>query len=93
MVLMAKLEKKNLHVPLNADLHGRLRVQAERSLRPATDLAREAIESWLRDQERAAVHAEIAAYAREQAGSSDDLDPALERAGLELLTGKKRRKK
>jgi len=74
--------KKNLLVRLNEDLHRKLRAEADRSRRPAYDLAREAIEAWLREQERASVHGEIAAYAREQAGSCDDLDPALEKAGL-----------
>jgi hypothetical protein len=53
---------------------------------PATVLAREAIDLWLRQQARLARHAEIAAWAAEMAGSSFDLDPALESAGIELLT-------
>jgi hypothetical protein len=54
-------------------------------MKPATVLAREALEEWLQRRRRAALHAEIAAYAAECAGSLADLDPALEAAGLESL--------
>jgi hypothetical protein len=57
---------------------------------PATALAREAIDSWLRQQRRKARHAAISAYAAEVAGTDLDLDPKLELAGIEHLveTGK-----
>jgi hypothetical protein len=48
-------------------------------------LAREAIESWLREQDRKARHDAIASYAAEMAGTEFDLNPQLEAAGIEHL--------
>ncbi len=73
-----------MHVPLPAPLHQRLRAEAARSGRPATTLAREAIEAWIREREREQVSESIAEYAAATAGRTD-LDPALERAGVEHL--------
>lgn len=52
---------------------------------PATALAREAIDEWLRAQKRKARHDAIAAYAARVAGTSLDLDAELEAAGIEHL--------
>ena len=52
---------------------------------PATTLAREAIDVWLKDQTRKATHNAIAEYAVELAGSELDLDHELESAGVEHL--------
>jgi hypothetical protein len=52
---------------------------------PATVLAREAIDFWLRQQLRKTRHDAIAAYAAESAGTSFDLDAELEAAGIEHL--------
>jgi hypothetical protein len=52
---------------------------------PATALAREAIDSWLRQQWRKERHDAIAKFAAEAAGSSFDLDEELEAAGIEHL--------
>jgi predicted transcriptional regulator len=82
---MLKEGMRNLHVPLAEALYRRLREEAERSRRPATDLAREAIAAWLAEQERLLTHQSIAAYAQETAGSADDLDTELEAAGVEHL--------
>jgi hypothetical protein len=81
---------KNFHLPLPERTYTQLRVAAERAQEPATVLAREAIESWLREQSRKARHEAIAAYATEMAGTKSDLDPDLESAGIEhlLKTGK-----
>jgi predicted DNA-binding protein len=76
---------RNLHVPLPAPLHDRLRAEAARSGRAATTLAREAIEVWIEDRERRAVHAGIVEYAEHMAGGAADLDEYLERAGVEHL--------
>jgi hypothetical protein len=70
---------------LKDDLYQRLREESRRSMKPATVLAREALEEWLHRRRRAALHADIAAYAAEHAGSRDDLDPALEAAGIESI--------
>lgn len=82
---MPKAALRNLHVPLPGDLHQRLRDEATRSGRPATILAREAIEAWIHERERAQVSDRIAEYATEVAGTEADLDRALERAGTLAL--------
>jgi predicted DNA-binding protein len=89
---MPKTALRNLHVPLPGDLHQRLRDEATRSGRPATTLAREAIEAWIREREREQVSDRIAEYATEVAGTEADLDRALERAGTDHLLGKRRRR-
>ena len=81
---------RNLHVPLPGPLHDRLRAVATRAGRPTTSVAREAIESWVEERERQAVHEAIAAYATEMAGTAADLDEPLERAAIEHLRGRRR---
>ena len=73
----------NFHVPLPEPVYTRLRDLAQRQHRPATQLAKQAVEYWLEEQERLALHEEIAVYATQQAGSVDDLDEELEAASLE----------
>src|SRR5690242_11014571 len=41
---------KNFHLPLPEQTYALLREEAERTQLPATTLAREAIDAWLRDQ-------------------------------------------
>jgi hypothetical protein len=81
---------KNFHLPLPETTYTRLRAEAERTHVPATTLAREAVDWWLRRQFRKARHDAIAAYATEMAGTHLDLDADLESAGIEHLvkTGK-----
>ena len=81
---------KNFHLPLPEQTYSQLRAEAERAQVPATTLAREAIDWWLRQQLRKARHDAIAAYAAEMAGTDFDLDSDLESAGTEhlLKTGK-----
>src|ERR1039457_1493422 len=83
-------DMKNFPLPLPEQTYTHLRAEAERAQVPATVLAREAIESWLRQQLRKARHDQIAAHAAEMAGTNLDLDPDLESAGIEHLvkTGK-----
>ena len=76
---------RNFHLPLPEPLYRRLQDVAARANRPATAVARYAIDSWLRQQRRAAVRAAIAAYAAGAAGIREDLDPDLEAASLEAL--------
>lgn len=40
---------------------------------------------WLEEQDKLALHEQIASYAEEMAGTCDDLDEQLEVAGLEHL--------
>jgi len=89
---MLKSSLRNLHVPLPEALHQRLRAEATRSGRPSTTLAREAIEAWIRQREREQISDHIAEYAVEVAGSAADLDPVLERAGVDQLLGKRRKR-
>jgi hypothetical protein len=76
---------KNFHVPLPDETYNHLRIEAERSSVPATTLAREAIDFWLRQQMRKARHDMIAAFAADAAGTSLDLDDVMEAAGVEHL--------
>jgi hypothetical protein len=74
---------KNFHLPLPEQTYSRLRAEAERTRVPATTLAREALDWWLREQARKSRHDAIRNYAAETAGTSLDLDPRLESAGVE----------
>jgi hypothetical protein len=76
---------KNLHVPLPPALDTALRTEAARRKQPATALVRQAIEEWLRQQQKIALHQAIASYASEWAGTDVDLDEDLEHAGVEHL--------
>jgi exoribonuclease R len=84
---------RNLHVPLPEALYEKLKAQAERAHRPATELAREAIDRWLAETHRAAIHEEIARYASAVAGTDADIDPELEAAGIEHLVGVQKARK
>lgn len=82
---MKTVAAHNFHVPLPAVVYSRLRSEAERQHKPATQLVKQAVEYWLEEQEKLALHEEIARYAAETAGSCDDLDEGLEVAGVECL--------
>jgi hypothetical protein len=84
--------RKNFHLPLPEDVYKALREEAASVKRPATVVAREAIELWLRERRKAVVREAIAAYAVDQAGTVTDLDRALEQAGLEALRPRRRRR-
>ncbi len=75
----------NFHVPLPSGVYSRLRSEAERQHKPATQLVKQVIEYWLEEQEKLALHEEIARYATEVAGTGDDLDEQMECASLEHL--------
>jgi hypothetical protein len=81
---------RNFHLPLPEQTYTSLRAEAERIGVPATALARDAVEWWLRQQFRRTRHAAITAYAAKMAGTALDLDADLESAGIEHLvnTGK-----
>lgn len=83
---------KNFHLPLPQRVYDALREEAASLRQPATVVAREAIEAWLRERKRAGVREAIATYAVKHAGTAADLDPSLERASLELLRGRKPRR-
>ena len=77
---------RNFHLPLPEEVYRDLREEATRASQPATALARQAIELWLRHRRKVARHEAIAAFAAENAGSSLDLDTELEAASLEHLS-------
>lgn len=76
---------KNFHLPLSEETYGLLKYQAERARIPATVLARDVIDSWLRAEWRRQRDQAITAYAQEAAGTNLDLDPDLEAASIEHL--------
>lgn len=81
----------NFHLPLPTDVYEGLREMARRLSVPATQLARQALEEWLRQQRVNAVHEELASYARSHVGTAADLDEPLEGAAVEhLLSGEKK---
>jgi predicted DNA-binding protein len=76
---------RNFHLPLPEELYLELRRQAQRRGRPATVIAREALERTLWEYRRQELAEEIAEYARVCAGTGVDLDPELEAAATESL--------
>lgn len=85
--------QRNFHLPLPEHVYRALRDEATAAKQPATTIAREAIEAWLRERRKAALREAIAAYAAERGGTPADLDPALEAASLSVLRATKRRRK
>lgn len=82
---MNKARLRNFHVPLPEPLYERLRKEADQSGEKATELARHAIEGYLEERRKHALHSAIAEYAKRHAGTIDDLDDELEAASLEHL--------
>lgn len=76
---------KNLHVPLPADTYEALRSEAERESKPATAVARQAIEAWLKRKKRSEIYGRVLQYASQFAGTKADLDPELEAAAIDHL--------
>src|ERR1043166_8568761 len=77
--------KKNFHVPLPSTLYEALHTSAREMGQPATRFAQELMQAGLEQWHRARRREQITAYARQVAGTTDDLDPALERAGIDAL--------
>lgn len=77
---------KNFHVPLPEALYDELRSAAREADQPATKFAQELMRAGLDQWRRMRRRQQIAAYARQVAGTSEDLDPELERASIESLT-------
>jgi predicted DNA-binding protein len=82
---MKNATRRNFHVPLSQEVYDGLRSEARKRGRPATAIARHAIEAWLRRTRASELHEEIASYARRQGGSNADFDAPLEAAGIEYL--------
>lgn len=76
---------RNFHLPLTDEVYDNLRQEAVRSNRPATALARQAIELWLKERRKSAQHEAISAFAAEHSGTTWDLDADFEAASIEHL--------
>jgi predicted transcriptional regulator len=87
MDAMKDSQARNFHIPLPQNLYASLREEARKRGRPATSVARQAIEDWLRQRQRMELAESIASYAAKQAGTGADLDSGLEEAGLETFRG------
>ncbi len=73
-----------IHLNLPAATYDALRACAEQRHQPAAQLARTAIEDWLKQHNTASqLHRAITDYAEACGGTTDDLDEELEAAGLE----------
>ena len=81
---------RNFHIPLAEDTYARLRQEAQRCGRPATTVARAAIQAWLRQRRKAARGQAISVFAAECAGTPLDLDVELEAAAADDLLGLER---
>jgi predicted DNA-binding protein len=92
IIRVMKTDIRSFHLPLPHGLYDDLRAEARRRGRPATVIAREAIEQGLRERRRQELREEIAEYARAHAGTPADLDSDLELASLESLRRKERKK-
>ena len=82
---MRESQNRNFHVPLPEELYQIIRLEADRRRLPATVLVREVVEEWVERLRSEVLHAEIANYAGEHAGGSEDIDLQLEAAGIESL--------
>jgi metal-responsive CopG/Arc/MetJ family transcriptional regulator len=80
---------KNLHVSLPEALYDELRSAAREAGQPATKFAQELVRAGLDQWRRTQRRQQIAAYARQVAGTRQDLDPGLQQAGIESLTDKR----
>ncbi len=79
----------HLHLPLSEELSNRLRRVAQCTKQSSTTLAREAINLFLKDQEKKLLHQQIASYAAACAGTKEDIDKELEAASISVLLSEK----
>lgn len=78
--------KQNFHVPLSLETYERLKLEAQHLQRPATELARVAIEMQLQKLEAQRIHDEIRAYAEAMGGSEADIDPDWQATSYEVFS-------
>jgi hypothetical protein len=76
---------KSIHIPLPIEWYHKLRDVSETLDTTSTELARSAIISFIKEQEKKIISEAIAEFASEYGGSDIDLDKELEEAGLEVL--------
>ncbi len=77
---------KNFHVPLPDETYFELREVAHDLNQPATQIARDVIQTWLKQRKKEALRQQLTAYVSVNAGSRYDMDPELEAAGIEHLS-------
>ena len=77
--------KQNFHVPLPIDVYERLKLEAQHLQRPATEVARVAIEKQLHLIERSRIELELQTFIDDAAGSESDFDAAIALAGAEVI--------
>ena len=77
--------KQNFHLPLSPKLYAELKEQAQERGQPATELARDALESYLRQLRIQKIGAELEAYVDAVAGTRDDFDPDVAAAGADVI--------
>jgi predicted DNA-binding protein len=77
--------KQNFHVPLSPEVYERLKLEAQHLQRPATEVARVAIENQLYFMERSRIELELQAFIDEVAGSEADFDTTIAMAGAEVI--------
>ncbi|MGK5083169.1 hypothetical protein WDW37_07665 [Bdellovibrionota bacterium FG-1] len=75
----------NFHVPLPEETYSELREASQDLNRPATQLVREVIQTWLKQRKKEVLRQQLAAYVSTHSGTRYDLDPELEAAGIEHL--------
>ena len=71
--------------PLSEELYQQLQEETRRQHKPATQLARQAIATWLQQQRETTLHEAIRHYAEQIASTEMDLDVELEAAAIEQL--------
>ena len=76
---------RTFHLPMSDEMHEALRAEAAAARRPATEILRDALTTWLDLQRRRRLADDIEAYAEAQSGTALDLDRDLEAAGVEHL--------
>jgi predicted DNA-binding protein len=77
--------KQNFHVPLSPEVYERLKLEAQHLQRPATEVARVAIEKQLHLIERSRIELELQAFIDDAAGSEADFDTVIASAGAEVI--------
>ena len=76
---------RNFHLPLPSEVYQSLQTTAKRLRKPATQVARQAVEAWLKERHAGVIDEEISAYANKCAGTAHDLDGDLEDAAVAHL--------
>ena len=86
-----KYAMKNFHLPLSEDMYNALKIESKYSKKPATQLARTAIEKWLKGRKKEMIYKEVAQYALEEGGTPHDLDVEMESIGVEYWLSQENR--